>query len=98
MPQPRQARGTGFTADVTVKNTGPTPLDGRQLGFDFQGGESVTNAWNATAAQAGTRVTVTGAAHNASVAAGGSVSFGLQANGAPAADPAAFTLNGKGCG
>ncbi|MCX0247682.1 cellulose-binding domain-containing protein [Streptomyces drozdowiczii] len=80
-----------------MKNTGSTPLDGWQLAFDFRGAESVSNAWNATATQSGTRVTVKNAGHNGSVPAGGSASFGFQANGAPAADPDTFTLNGKEC-
>ncbi|MCG7527355.1 glycoside hydrolase family 9 protein [Streptomyces sp. OfavH-34-F] len=93
-----QAWGTGFTADVTVKNTGSTPLDGWRLVFDFQGAEKIGNAWNATATQSGSRVTVRNAGHNGAVPAGGSASFGFQAGGAPAADPAVFTLNGKECG
>ncbi|THA77584.1 endoglucanase [Streptomyces sp. A0642] len=93
-----QSWGSGFTADVTVRNTGTAPVDGWQLGFAFGGAEKVTNAWNATATQSGSRVTVKNATHNAAIPVGGSVSFGFQAGGAPAQAPSPFTLNGTECG
>ncbi|MFE6974122.1 glycoside hydrolase family 9 protein [Streptomyces sp. NPDC057682] len=93
-----QAWGSGFTADVSVRNTGTDPLDGWELGFDFGGGEKVANAWNATVSQTGTRVTAKNAGHNGAVPPGGTVSFGFQATGAPGTDPDAFTLNGTTCG
>ncbi|MER7722506.1 glycoside hydrolase family 9 protein [Streptomyces sp. NPDC096323] len=93
-----QSWGSGFTADVTVRNTGTAPVDGWQLGFAFGGAEKITNAWNATATQSGSSVTVKNASHNAAIPAGGSVSFGFQAGGAPAQAPSSFTLNGTECG
>ncbi len=92
-----QSWGSGFTADVAVRNTGKAPVDGWQLGFAFGGAETVTNAWNATATQTGSRVTVKNAGHNAVIPAGGTVSFGFQATGAPTQDPASFTLSGSEC-
>ncbi|MBW5251685.1 cellulose binding domain-containing protein, partial [Streptomyces sp. P01-B04] len=93
-----QSWGSGFTADVSVRNTGTDPVDGWQLGFAFGGAETVTNAWNASASQTGSRVTVKNATHNAGIPAGGTVSFGFQATGAPAQAPSSFTLNGTECG
>lgn len=88
----------GFTADVGVRNTGTTAVDGWRLGFSFKGAEKVTSAWNATVSQTGTGVTAANAAHNATIPPGSSVSFGFQGTGTPAGTPAAFTLNGKDCG
>ncbi|MFG3101377.1 glycoside hydrolase family 9 protein [Streptomyces sp. NPDC048182] len=87
----------GFTADVTVRNTGTTAVDGWRLGWSFAGAEKVSSAWNATVTQAGTAATATDGGHNKAIPAGGSASFGFQASGRPAAAPAAFTLNGVRC-
>ncbi|MEV5883898.1 glycoside hydrolase family 9 protein [Streptomyces sp. NPDC052020] len=87
----------GFTADVRVRNTGATAVNGWRLGFSFKGAEKVTGAWNATVTQSGTAVTATDAGHNAAVPAGGTAGFGFQASGASAGVPPAFTLNGRTC-
>ncbi|NEY36591.1 endoglucanase, partial [Streptomyces sp. PRKS01-65] len=87
----------GFTADVRVRNTGATAVNGWRLGFSFKGAEKVTGAWNATVTQSGTEVTATDAGHNATVPAGGAAGFGFQASGASAGVPPAFTLNGRTC-
>ncbi|MFD3612142.1 glycoside hydrolase family 9 protein [Streptomyces atroolivaceus] len=89
--------GSGFTADVTVKNTGSTAVDGWRLNWTFSGSEKVTGAWNATATQSGAVVTATDAGHNGKVPPGGSASFGFQGTGAPGSAPTGFTLNGVGC-
>ncbi|WP_238995382.1 glycoside hydrolase family 9 protein [Streptomyces cyaneogriseus] len=87
----------GFTADVRVRNTGATAVNGWRLGFSFKGAEKVTGAWNATVTQSGSEVTATDAGHNATVPAGGAAGFGFQASGAAAGVPPAFTLNGRTC-
>ncbi len=38
----------GFTANVTVTNTGSAPVDGWQLAFTLPSGQQITHAWNAT--------------------------------------------------
>lgn len=88
--------GTGFTATVTVKNTDANAVNGWTLGWAFRGAEKISNAWSATVTQTGTSVTAKDAGYNASIAPGGTTSFGFQATGAPGATPA-FTLNGKIC-
>jgi endoglucanase len=89
---------TGFTANVTVANTGTTRLDGWRLVWAYTAGQRVTQAWSASAVQSGTQVTVTNASWNGTLAPGASASFGL--NGTHTGSnprPAAFTLNGVPC-
>ncbi|MFH9013296.1 cellulose binding domain-containing protein [Streptomyces sp. NPDC017943] len=88
----------GFTADVTVKNTGSAAVDGWRLGFTLPSGQRVTSAWNATLSGTSGAVTASPVAHNARIAAGGTQSFGFQGTyGGTFAKPAGFTLNGTAC-
>jgi endoglucanase len=89
---------TGFTANVTVTNTGTAAVNGWSLVFAYTAGQRVTQAWSATATQTGTQVTVTNAAWNGALAPGASVSFGM--NGTHSGSnprPTAFVLNGSTC-
>lgn len=89
---------TGFTANVTVKNTSTSPVSGWTLRFSFPSGQTVTQAWSSTVTQSGAQVTVTNAPWNGSIAPGASQVFGF--NGAHTgtnAAPTAFTLNGTPC-
>ncbi|WP_214411739.1 GH12 family glycosyl hydrolase domain-containing protein [Sphaerisporangium fuscum] len=88
----------GFTANVTITNSGGTAVNGWTLAFAFPGDQKITNAWNATVSQSGTSVTARNAAHNASIPAGGTTSFGFQGTwSANDSTPAAYTLNGTTC-
>jgi hypothetical protein len=88
----------GFTADVTVTNTGTAPVDGWRLAFTLPSGQRITNAWNASVTPSTGAVTATGASHNARIAPGGSLSFGFQGTyGGAFAEPAAFRLNDTAC-
>ncbi|MFF3318066.1 endo-1,4-beta-xylanase [Streptomyces sp. NPDC003035] len=69
--------GNGFTAALTVRNTGTVPLDGWTATWSYGAGQQVTQAWNATVTQAATRVTAVNLAYNGTIPAGGSVNFGL---------------------
>ncbi|WP_316741902.1 cellulase family glycosylhydrolase [Streptomyces sp. MK7] len=73
--------GSGFNADVTVKNTGTTALSSWKVTWTWSGSQKITSMWNATYTQSGSTVTVTNADHNGSVPAGGSTGFGF--GGAP---------------
>jgi endo-1,4-beta-xylanase len=88
----------GFQGDVRVANIGPAALGRWSLGWQFGGGQRVTQLWNGTVSQDGTAVTVANASWNGTIAAGGSVSFGFLGSwtGSNPA-PAAFTLNGTAC-
>ncbi len=73
--------GVGFQGEVTVHNTGTTPLSGWTVGWTFAGGQTVGNAWNAQVSQSGTAVTGRDAGYNGAVPAGGSATFGFVASG-----------------
>jgi len=69
----------GFTATVTLSNTGTSPFGGWTVTFTYPGDEQVTNLWDAFYSQSGETV----AAHDpfdtgATVPAGSSVSYGMQ--------------------
>jgi endoglucanase len=73
--------GGGFNAEVKVTNTGTTALSSWKVTWTWPGSQRVTNMWNASYTQSGATVTAANAAHNGTVAAGGSASFGF--GGAP---------------
>jgi endoglucanase len=87
----------GFTANVIVKNTGSSAINGWTLKWTFPADQKITNAWNATATQSGTSVTATDAGYNGTIPANGSTSFGFQGTGNGTSSPTAFTLNGASC-
>ncbi|MFE6990361.1 GH12 family glycosyl hydrolase domain-containing protein [Streptomyces pharetrae] len=88
----------GFTANVTVKNTGTSAVDNWKLGFTLPSGQRITNSWNATLSGSSGAVTASPGAHNARIAAGASQSFGFQGTYSGSfARPAGFTLNGTAC-
>ncbi|MFR9798995.1 GH12 family glycosyl hydrolase domain-containing protein [Streptomyces sp. MS06] len=88
----------GFTADVTVANTGSSPVDGWQLGFTLPSGQRITGAWSAAVSPSSGAVTASDLGYNGQIAAGGQVSFGFQGTyGGSYTDPAGFTLNGATC-
>ncbi|MFJ6352854.1 glycoside hydrolase family 9 protein [Streptomyces sp. NPDC092046] len=89
---------TGFTATVTVKNSGPTAVDGWLLAWAYPGGQRVTSAWNATVTQLGTTVSARDAGWNRTIAPGGTANFGVQGTHTGSnPSPTAFTLNGSAC-
>ncbi|MZF84167.1 cellulose binding domain-containing protein [Streptomyces sp. SID5643] len=88
----------GFTADVTITNTGSSPLDAWKLSFALPSGQRISNAWNATVSPSSGAVTASGLGHNAQIAPGGSQTFGFQATYSGSfARPSGFSLNGTAC-
>ncbi|WP_263984057.1 putative Ig domain-containing protein [Streptomyces sp. HPF1205] len=88
----------GFTANLTITNTGTSAINGWKLAFSFPGDQKVTSAWNATVTQSGTAVTAVNLDYNAAIPAGGNTSFGFQGTwGSNDSSPTAFTLNGASC-
>jgi hypothetical protein len=88
----------GFTADVSITNTGTSTVDGWTLGFSFAGNQRITSAWNAVVAQNGTAVTARDASYNRTIAPGASTAFGFQGTYSGSnPSPTAFTLNGTAC-
>ncbi|ASO20105.1 mannan endo-1,4-beta-mannosidase [Actinoalloteichus hoggarensis] len=88
----------GFQAEVTIRNTGTSPVDGWTLGWSYLDGQTVTNVWGGVATQTGDTVTVRSVDYTAAIPVGGSVSFGFLGSwtGANSA-PSAFTLNDGSC-
>ncbi|MFI8192647.1 cellulose binding domain-containing protein [Streptomyces sp. NPDC085946] len=88
----------GFTADVTVKNTGSSPVDAWKLAFTLPSGQRITNAWNATVSPSSGTVTASGTTNNGRIAAGASQTFGFQGTySGTFAQPTGFSLNGTAC-
>jgi hypothetical protein len=88
----------GFTANVTLKNTGTSAWSSWTATFSFPGDERVTNAWNATVTQNGAAVTANNVSYDGNVAPGASTTFGVQGTwSAASAAPSAFTVNGNAC-
>ena len=88
----------GFTATVTVKNTGPAAVEGWQLTWSYAGGQRVTSAWNATVTQRGADVVAQDAGWNRSIAPGATVGFGIQGSlSGSNPSPTAFALNAGAC-
>jgi hypothetical protein len=92
------AWNTGLTEDLTITNTGTTPVDGWSLKFTLPAGQKITSGWNATFTSSGSQVTATNASYNGSLAPGASIGIGFQADHTgDTAAPTAFTLNGSSC-
>ncbi|MEU6432419.1 cellulose binding domain-containing protein [Microbispora sp. NPDC046973] len=89
----------GFTATVTITNTGTAAIEGWKLGFGFPlASQRVTNGWSAVWTQSGTAVTAENYEWNKTIKPGQSLYLGF--NGAYTGGnptPAAFTLNGTTC-
>jgi hypothetical protein len=75
-----QSWGDGFTADVTVRNTGTRPTTGWTVTWTYGGTQRITNAWNAAVTQTGTSVRATNLGYNGALAPGASTTFGFQAS------------------
>ena len=85
----------GFTTNVTITNNGTTAINGWALSWTFPGNQTITNLWNGNLTQSGQSVKVTSMSYNATIPAGGSVSFGFQASySGTNVSPATFYLNG----
>ncbi|MEV6816876.1 glycoside hydrolase family 9 protein, partial [Micromonospora sp. NPDC051296] len=91
--------GTGFTANITITNTGPAAINGWTLAFTFPtASQRVGQGWSATFQQNGTAVTATNLSYNGTLAPGASTGIGF--NGTYTGSnprPASFTLNGATC-
>jgi endo-1,4-beta-xylanase len=93
--------GSGFTASITITNTGTSAITAWTLSFPYTAGQRLTPpGWNATWTQAAgsATVTATNLSWNANLPPNGSTNIGF--NGTfPTANPAptTFTLNGTAC-
>ncbi|WP_422771198.1 GH12 family glycosyl hydrolase domain-containing protein [Plantactinospora sp. WMMC1484] len=88
----------GFTASVTISNTGSSAINGWTLTYNLPSGQQVTNSWNATVSQSGSAVTARNISWNGTIAPGGTASFGYQGTfSGTYASPTSFSLNGAAC-
>jgi cell division septation protein DedD len=88
----------GFTANLTITNTGSTALNGWTLAFTFPGNQQITQIWSGVLSQQGNKVSITNASYNGSVAAGASVNLGFNGSWSGSnPSPTSFTLNGATC-
>ena len=71
--------GAGFTAQLTVTNTGTTALTGWTVTYSYTQGQTLQNGWNGTWSQSGGNVTVANASYNGNLAPGASAT-GISAN------------------
>lgn len=90
--------GGGFTANLTIANTGTSAVNGWTLTWSFPGDQKVTSAWNATVTQSGMSATATNVTYNGAIAPGATVQFGFQGTWtSDDTSPTAFALNGTTC-
>lgn len=92
------AWNTGLTANLTITNTGTTPINGWSLIFTLPVGQTITSGWNATYSPVSGQVTARNVIYNGTIEPGASTGISFQAThtGNPAA-PSSFTLNGAAC-
>ncbi len=88
----------GFSANITITNTGTAVINGWMLVFTFPGTQQITNLWNGRESQSGQRVTITNANWNGRIAVQGTGSVGFNASWTGNnISPGTFTLNGHTC-
>ncbi|WP_053734384.1 cellulose binding domain-containing protein [Nocardia sp. NRRL S-836] len=88
----------GFTAEVTLRNTSASPVNGWTVGWTFGGDQAVTQMWRARLLRGTSPVRAFSEDYTAEIAPGGTVSFGFNGSVRGAnPEPAAFTLNGSAC-
>lgn len=89
---------TGTTVDLTLTNTGSTPINGWTLEFPLPLGQTVISDWNTDLTQGSNTITATNASHNSTLSPGASITLGYLADHTgDAAPPPRFTLNGDAC-
>jgi hypothetical protein len=93
--RPSQYTG-GFTAAMTVKNTGDVAINGWTFRFPLEASATVVEFWNAELIAPTTVVTTQDKKWNAVVQPGNSISLGFRATGT-SSDPEWFSVNGIRC-
>ncbi|HEY3839396.1 MAG TPA: cellulose binding domain-containing protein [Bryobacteraceae bacterium] len=89
----------GFTAAITIQNTGSTAINGWNLSWTWPGNQQITQSWNGNYTQSGASANIVNASWNGSIPAGGTaggIGFNANFSGSNPA-PTAFSLNGAPC-
>jgi glucose/arabinose dehydrogenase len=96
---PWGAGSSGFTAALTLTNTGTSPINGWTLTFTMPSGQAITPpGWSATWTQTGQAMSVAPLSWNSNLAPNGSTSMGFNGtHTGNTAEPTSFTLNGSAC-
>ncbi|HEX5494296.1 MAG TPA: cellulose binding domain-containing protein [Mycobacteriales bacterium] len=91
--------GTGFQGTYTITNTTPSAITGWRLDFDLSPNEAVGTFWDAQiTSSAPNHHTAVNLGYDATIAPGGSVTFGFVASySGTRSDPANCTVNGGPC-
>lgn len=90
--------GGGFTAAVTITNTGTSTINGWTLSFTWPSGQQVREGWSATYSQSGSTVTATNVSYNGTIPANNSTQIGFNGSySGTNTPPSTFTLNGATC-
>ena len=88
----------GFTAQVTIANTGTNTINGWSLTFTFPGDQKITSNFNGSFTQSGENATLTNASYNGTIAPGASITDGFQGTWTSNdSAPTSFALNGVSC-
>jgi hypothetical protein len=90
--------GSGYEGRYTIVNGGSASITGWRVEFDLPATTTVSSAWDGRLTRSGTHYTVTDAGWNATLAPGGSASFGFTGAYAGSwSNPASCRLNGGSC-
>ncbi|GAB3826779.1 cellulose-binding domain-containing protein [Dactylosporangium cerinum] len=81
---------------MKVANPGTTPVTGWRVGWNWSGGQQVSQGWNSVLTQSGSAVTAVNAAWNGTVPGGGSTTLGFLANGAVPSPAPQLTCTANG--
>jgi glucuronoarabinoxylan endo-1,4-beta-xylanase len=89
---------SGFTANISITNSGTSTINGWILKFTLSTGQVITSGWNATYAPTSGQVSAANVSYNGTLAPGATTDIGFQAtHTGNTAEPTAFTLNGVPC-
>jgi endoglucanase len=91
--------GTGFTAAITIQNTGNSQINGWNLTWSWSGNQQITQSWNSNFSQQNNNASLTNAAWNGIINPGQILTgVGFNANySGQNNDPTTFYVNGGLC-
>ena len=91
--------GSGFTAAISIKNTGNSQINGWNLTWTWSGNQQITQSWNSNYTQSGQNVSLTNAPWNGTINPGDTLTgIGFNANySGTNNNPTVFYVNGGLC-
>ncbi|MFD0687933.1 cellulose binding domain-containing protein [Actinomadura fibrosa] len=87
--------GSGYEAKYTIKNDTGAAVSGWRVEFDVPSGSTIGSYWDALLTTSGQHAAFTNRDYNASIAPGGTASFGFLVSGS--GTPQNCTVNGASC-